>query len=57
MNLKLILGVVGGFFASVIVLLLIGFALMSKMGRGGCPLKTQSQTQSLTTSSSNEDYL
>jgi hypothetical protein len=55
MNWKLALGVVGGFFGSVIVLLLIGFTLMNKMGKGGCPLKSQPQTQ--TTASSDTDYL
>jgi len=57
MNWKLALGIVGGFLGSVVVLLLIGFALMSKVGKGGCPLRSQPQTQSQTTPSSSDEYL
>ncbi len=57
MNVKLILGIIGGFFGSVILLLLIGFLLMGRLSkRGGCPLKTQSNTAT-TTSNSDTDFL
>jgi hypothetical protein len=59
MNFKLVAGIVGGFFGTVIVLLTVGFLLMRKVGSGGCPLKSNNsmQTQPQNTATSSEDYL